>query len=289
MNITLITARPIDFLQAEFNHRFNYTVGLHLWQAGGVNFFRCFLETGRGRPSKRDIKRFREQVAEIVATFIVERWEKDLLKSLLTSEYEGLDEEAIDEICRRARSILDQGESSYLQVQQGRGESIYDRVVEYFQESNWLNIDGFIRFRLPDYLMELDQALEEAVDEFLMEKEYDEFVRLLRYFVEAQEPRVEKVHVILSPGGGFQLYDGENRSLNGEYLEGFMVDMADGDLNYEDLLISALITISPRQVILHAVDKGRSHNTITTIKSVFGERVIQCNGCSRCLQPLQKR
>jgi len=289
MNITLVTARPIDFLQAEFNHRFGYTVGLHLWQDGGINFFRCFLENGRGRPSKRDIKRFQEQVAEIVATFIVERWEKALLESILTSEYEGLEEESINEICQRSRAILDQGESSYLQIQQSRSESIYARVLEYFQENNWLNIDGFVRFRLPDYLMELDQALEEAVDEFLMEKEYDEFVRLLRYFVEAQEPRVERVHVILSPGGGFQLYDGENHDLNGEYLEGFMVDMADSELNYEDLLISALITISPHQVILHAVDKGRSHNTISTIKSVFGERVIQCNGCSRCLQPLQKR
>lgn len=289
MNITLITAMPIDFLQAEFNHRFGYTVGLHLWQAGGLNFFRCFLETGRSRPAKRDIRRFQEQVAEIVATFIVERWEKDLLESLLASEYEGLDEEATEEICRRARAILDQGESSCLQVQQGRGESIYGRVLEYFQENNWLNIDGFVRFRLPDYLMELDQALEEAVDEYLMEKEYDEFVRLLRYFVEAQEPRVEKVHVILSPGGGFQLYDGENRNLNGEYLDGFLVDIADSELNYEDLLISSLITISPRQVVLHGADKGRCHNTINTIKSVFGERVIHCNGCSRCLQPLQKR
>ncbi|QGP90888.1 YtxC-like family protein [Neomoorella glycerini] len=288
MNITLITARPIDFLQAEFNHRFGFSVGLHLWQAGGFNFCRCFLETGPRRPSKREVKRFQEQVAEIVAAFIVERWEVALLEGMLLSQYEGLDAGAIEEICRRARAILDQGENSYLQLQQ-RGEPIAARILEYFQENTWLNIDGFVRFRLPDYLMELDQALEEAVDEYLMEKEYDEFIRLLRYFVEAQEPRVEKVHVVLSPGGGFQLYDGENRNLSGDYLEGFVVDMADSDLNYEDLLISALITIAPRQVVLHAVDKGRHHNTISTIKSVFGERLIHCSGCSRCLQPLQKR
>lgn len=288
MNITLVTARPIDFLQAEFNHRFGYSVGLHLWQAGGFNFFRCFLETGPGRPSKKEIKRFTEQVAEIVAAFIVERWEVALLEGMLLNQYEGLDEGAVEEICRRARVILDQGEDSCLQLQQ-REESIAARIWEYFQENTWLNIDGFVRFRLPDYLMELEQALEEAVDEYLMEKEYDEFIRLLRYFVDAQEPRVDKVHVVLNPGGGFQLYDGENRNLNGDYLEGFVVDMADSDLNYEDLLISALITIAPRQVVLHATDKGRHHNTISTIKSVFGERIIHCSGCSRCLQPLQKR
>lgn len=36
MNITLVTARPIDFLQAEFTHRFGYSVGLHLWQEGAL-------------------------------------------------------------------------------------------------------------------------------------------------------------------------------------------------------------------------------------------------------------
>lgn len=136
--------------------------------------------------------------------------------------------------------------------------------------------------------MELEQALEEAIDEYLMEKEYDEFIRLLRYFVEAQEPRLEKVHVVLNSGGGFQLYDNENRNLSGDYLEGFLVDMADNELNYEDLLISSLITIAPRQVILHPVDKGRCYSTIGVLKSVFGERLIQCGGCSHCLRPLQK-
>lgn len=289
MNITLITARPIDFLQAEFSHRFGYTVGLHLWQEGGYNFFRCFLEGGRGRPSQKEVRRFQEQVAEIVAAFIIERWETSLLKELFISDYEGLEGEAIEEICRRAQAILDQGESSYLQVQQGRKQAIATRLLEYFHKNNWLNIEGFVRFRLQDYLMELEQALEEAIDEYLMEKEYDEFIRLLRYFVEAQEPRLEKVHVVLNPGNGFQLYDNENRSLSGEYLDGFLVDMADSELNYEDLLISALITMSPRQVILHPVDKGRCHNTISILKGVFGERLVQCTGCSRCLKPLQKR
>lgn len=288
MNITLVTARPIDFLQAEFTHRFGYSVGLHLWQEGGFNFCRCFMETGRGRTAKKDLNSFKEQVAEIVAAFVVERWEMTLLENMLLNMYEGLDAEGVEEICRRARFILDQGENSCLQLQQ-REEAIAARVQEYFQENSWLNIDGFVRFRLPDYLAELEQALEEAVDEYLLEKEYDEFIRLLRYFVDAQEPRVEKVHVVLGPGGGFQLYDSENRNLNSDYLEGFVVDMADSELNYEDLLISALITIAPRQVILHTVDKSRHHNAVNTIKSVFGERLIQCGGCSRCQQSLQKR
>ncbi|NLW06616.1 MAG: putative sporulation protein YtxC [Clostridia bacterium] len=289
MNITLITNRPIDFLQAEFTHRFGYSVGLHLWQAGGINFFRCFIEGGREKPSPKEIARFQKEVAEIVAAFIVQRWEASILEALVLSEYEGLEEEEVADICQRAQAILDQGENSFSVAPQRRQEAVCARLEEYFQDNNSLNIEGFVRFRLQDYLLELEQALEEAIDEYLMEKEYDEFVRLLRYFVEAQEARLEKVHVILSPGGGFQLYDSDNHNLSGEYLDGFTVDMAETELNYEDLLISALITLSPRQVIMHAADKGRYNNTVSILKSVFGERLIQCGGCSHCLKPLQKR
>lgn len=285
MNITLITARPIDFLQAEFSHRFGYSVGLHLWQDGGSNFFSCFLENGRSQPTTKEIKKFKEEVADIVAHFIVEKWEIPLLEGLLCSEYEGLDDFSIEQICENAREILNQGEYSY--PQQWRGETIYARLKEYLEDNSYLNIDGFVRFRLSDYLMELDQALEEAIDEYLLEREYDEFIRLLRYFIEVQEPRVDEVHVVLGPGGGFQLYDNEDRSLNGEFVDGFVVDMPESDLNYEDLLISALITIAPRKVVLHGADKTRNVNAVNMIQSVFGERVIKCNACARCLK-LQK-
>lgn len=288
MNITLITTKPIDFLQAEFNHRFGYTVGLHLWQSGKNNIFRCFLEN-QERTSKKGFQRFQQQVAEIVAAFVIERWERTLLENTLVNEYEGMGKGAVEDICSRAQFILNSGEGLRSKVGQRRLEPISSRIMEYFQSNNNLNIDGFIRFRLQDYLQELDRALEEAVDEYLLEKEYDEFVRLLRYFIEGQEPRLEKVHVILNPGGGFQLFDHENRNLGGEYLDGFVIDMMENDLNYEDLLISALITIAPRQVIMHVMDKGRSRNIVNTLKSIFNDRLVYCKGCHHCSKPQLKR
>ncbi|MDN5348116.1 MAG: hypothetical protein PWP65_1680 [Clostridia bacterium] len=285
MEITLVSSQPVDFFINEVSKYFTLQVSLHQWQLGGFNFLRLILN---GRPSPKVRKNFQEQVAEIVAAFIVHCWEKALLTGMLSNLYEDLEDKEIEEICERARSILERGEASFFQSRQWRGEPIAVELKNYFQEHSYLNIDGFIRFRLPDYYLELERALEEALDEFLLEKEYDEFIRLLRYFVDAQEIRVDKVHVVLMPGGGFQLYDGEDRNLNGDYLQGFVVDMGETEINYEDLLISALITIAPRQIVLHAADKGRHRNAINTIKSVFGDRVLACTGCKRCRQIQRK-
>ncbi|MCG0278178.1 MAG: putative sporulation protein YtxC [Thermanaeromonas sp.] len=278
MVILLASSRPLDFLLNKIESLLKAQFTFDRWQTGGINFCRLFL------PRKN---KAREQLATSIAYFIIEVIEKDLLEDILYRQYDLEDPGQAQELCLRARRILDQGAAG-LSPNYWRGQPLSLRVREYLEENSYLNIDGFVQFRLPDYLLELEQAIEEAVDEYIMEKEYDEFVGVLKYFLEIQEPRIEKVHVVLSPGGGFQLYDGKNKSLDKEYLEGFMVDIGDNELNYEDLLLSALITLAPRQVVLHGTDKGKAWGTANTIKNVFGDRVIICSGCSRCRRILRK-
>lgn len=59
-----------------------------------------------------------------------------------------------------------------------------------------MNLEGFVRFRLKDIIDEIEMAIEMSVDDFIIQKEYNEFIDLLRYFVELQEPRIDLVNVI---------------------------------------------------------------------------------------------
>ena len=47
-----------------------------------------------------------------------------------------------------------------------------------------------------DIIDEIEMAIEMSVDDFIIQKEYNEFIDLLRYFVELQEPRIDLVNVI---------------------------------------------------------------------------------------------
>lgn len=286
MTILLASARSLDVLISRLGSLLGKEWSLQQWKTGGFNFCQCSFTPGRRQLSPKARKGWQEEVATGVAAFIVDVLEEELLEKIICNQYE-IEEKEARQLCLRAKRILEQSERAFPESY-WRGETLVKRLKEYLQESSYLNIDGFVRFRLPDYLMELERAAEEAVEEYIVEKEYDEFICVLKYFVEMQEPRVERVHVVLTPRGGFQLFDGENRSLERDYLEGFVVDVGDSALNYEDLLLSALITLAPRQVMLHGSEKGNARGIIHTIKNVFGDRVRLCNGCNRCRQPLHK-
>ena len=52
---------------------------------------------------------------------------------------------------------------------------------------------------MKDYVSELEDTIEQGGGEYLMEREYNEFIKLLRYFVEIQEPKVDTVNVLKTP------------------------------------------------------------------------------------------
>lgn len=234
---------------------------------------------------RKALERLLAQVAELLATEIIARREPEILDRILQNAYGYFTPPEREDICARTRKILDAREvGGKGPSRPARFELIRQRVADYLAREEHLNVEGFINFRLQDYLEELDEALEEAVDDFLMDREYHEFIRLLRHFVEAQEPRVEKVHVLLHPSGCFQLYDGKEKSLLPGTPVVFSMDLEDSEINYEDLLISALITIAPGKIWLHSTDPWKNRETLTTVKNVFGERVELCPGCSHCLR-----
>src|SRR5690606_24115804 len=129
-------------------------------------------------------------------------------------------------------------------------------------------------FRMKEYLQELDGCVETALRRLEAEREHREFVALLHFLLENQEPRVELVHVLPGRGGSFSLLDGEGWAIDHHYLEGFVFDLAFGEVNLEDLLVSALVTLSPVRIVLHppleALDTA-------FLREVFAERLTGCD------------
>lgn len=165
-----------------------------------------------------------------------------------------------------------------------RQSRVAARIRSYLETADELVLEGFLIFRLKDYVEELEDMVDRAVDDFLMEREYREFIRLLRCFVEAQEPRLDEVHVLLNAKGTFRLVDGRLNSVGSDHLEDLVVEMMEKEVNYEDLLVSALISIVPNRIRIHCRSESRADENIETVMSVFGSRVSFCPGCDLCQQ-----
>lgn len=226
---------------------------------------------------------FKNYVASVVSDIILNKWQNILIQDIIRENYYYFNQDEKDKILEYAQQYINEKNGEVgLTAQNHRRNQIYKLLNEYLSNHDQLVVDGFIRFRLKEYISELKTAIDSAVDDFLIEREYGEFIQLLRYFVEIQEPRIEMVHVVVKKNGLFGLYDKDKERINNNNIQDFAMDLMENEINYEDLLISALISLSPRKIVFHYNEINCPKNTLTTLKDVFVERVEVCNECEWC-------
>ncbi len=160
-------------------------------------------------------------------------------------------------------------------------QQIREKLAEYLRGARHLNIEGFIHFRLQFYLVELRKIVESAVDDYLIEKEYQEFIKLLKYFVEIQEPKVLEAHVMLDADGHFQIRDGKQQLMEQDYEQlnaAYLQDRVDN----EDMLVSALVTAAPGRVVIHRQVALQYPKVTNTLKKIFDGKITFCKNCKDC-------
>jgi putative sporulation protein YtxC len=248
---------------------------------GEFTFMDCRLQERQGKNNKEAFDLIKNSIASCLADIIVEEWEARIIRRIVRVNYFYYNDEEKQAILNKAREVLNPGGYDSFQIRQ-RKEKVMEKILGYFEIHKDLILEGFINFRLKEYQNELEEIVNSAVDEFMLEKEYMEFIRLLKYFVEIQEPRVDKIKIIFKKNGKFMMLDAHDRPFIHECLNGLMVDLLENDINYDDLLISALITLAPRKVELHLEEGVEPGDTIRTILNVFGRKATQCGGCRHC-------
>lgn len=228
---------------------------------------------------------FQHQMAEILAEHIIKDWEEKLLwrKVLkLCRKYRPWEREAV---FRKAHDFLyrfNENESLNMLINFNRKNRITSRIFEYIKTSERIIIDGFIRFCLPDYCQEIGCAVEIAREEFKNEKEYSEFIRLLRYFVNSQVPKTREVHIMLGNNGSFYFWDKDNAAWEEKYID-YYRDLCADEISLDDILVSVLITIAPCRIVLHNIDRCRQNReALDIINRVFADRIEICKGCDYC-------
>lgn len=290
-SIYIGTSRNIDAMKVKLGGRFSLLereglkVNLEENPEGKFTFLSCRVSNRGLTPYDVESRSlFIHFIADALSDLILNQWEKTLLEDIIRENYYYFSEEERKTIFEYAADYIDSAELGDFGIKYklSRKSKIAQKLMEFLRSNDRIVVEGFIRFRLKDYVRELQEAADKAVDDFLMEREYKEFIQLLRYFVDIQEPRVDVVHIVMQPNGVFKLYDESKKVINSDYLDGFIVDLADSEINYEDLLISALISIAPKEITFHLGKENKATTALQTIKSVFTGRVQECRGCPFC-------
>lgn len=214
-------------------------------------------------------------VAKILAEYILFQEEQNLIRGILTSQYNYLSEEEQQLIFEKIVKKVQDNQCEFHPYY----TNVLDSLHDYLGNNHELIVEGFIHFRLKDYRDSLARIVELVAEDFMTELEYKEFVRILRYFVDVQKPKIDEVHVVLREGNAFAILDSLGKDINHYCFDNVDVN-CQGEANKEDLLVTALITIAPYSIVMHCTCNEK--NTIETIKNVFADRVVVCSGCDVC-------
>ena len=266
---------------------------------GEVRFVRCRLEAEGGVVGAAVA--FRRALAGALAAWIVGRDERRLLRRLIAIRYAYLTEAEREGVLSLAERVLAAGpEAAGAGVPpppppadgppprsgaRERRERVRVELLEYLLQHDTLVLDGFVRFRLKGYVEELAIAVDRAVDEFLLEREYREFIGLLRYFVHSRANRPPLAECFVAADGTFTLEDEAGAALCAAGLDGLEAGAGPAGVAPEDLLVSALITVAPWRVRLHlsaGPGPAFSPEALNSLREVFAGAVEVCGGCRRC-------
>jgi len=212
----------------------------------------------------------RSQIAGVLSSVIEEHYSDKLIMKIVNHNYFYLNSYEKKKIYEKA-------------VKTAKGENIElikNSIGEYLETTDEIVLDGFVNFRLAEYIKRLERIVGISADEYVIEREYEEFISLLKTFSMMQSPEYETMHIV-SENGQYRLYDEALSDITMKCMSEFMCG-AEENMTTDDLLISILISAAPESICIHKEERIKNQELLTTIEKVFDGRVVKCNSCILC-------
>lgn len=220
---------------------------------------------------------FYSKLAEALSDIIITHYEKSIIKRIINANYfyfNEIEKKKIFDICNE--SLLDTQNSEYLD----RKNIVFISLLKYILYNKNMILDGFINFRLKDYMYILDDAVDYSVNKFLVEREYTEFVNLLKIYINSKKSEISMVHLI---------YINQETILIDEFGNSINTDdhlfeakyLSDISFSSNDYALNTLLTLLPQKINIHLINSNEDE-FINTLKLIFDNRIYICKDCDIC-------
>lgn len=216
--------------------------------------------------------KFYNFLTELIGEVVIEFYEERILKQLINYNYFYFDEYEKNKILENCMQLIEP-EMYNTKLLDNKN------IKEYVKENKAMILDGFVYFRLKAYLEYLDEVVDSGVNQFVIEKEYREFISLLRIYVESKVPEYNLLHLIYINGESILLDEKRNivsvseNIYNAKYL-------SDISFSSNDFALNTLLCLLPRRIEIHLIDD--EDEFINTLKLIFEGRVTICKDCDIC-------
>ncbi|MEI3435060.1 MAG: putative sporulation protein YtxC [Clostridia bacterium] len=227
--------------------------------------------------SGNDNKKFVHEVSCILSCLVIDELEESFLKMILLKNYFYFNSTEMKHILELCYEIFSDDFNTYFDK---KHNLLIDSFENYLITNKSIILTGFINFRIKNYLTILEDVVDEAVNSFVVEKEYLEFISLLKMYVNSQNSNCDVVHLIYNKNNS-TLLDKDKNQINvsddifkAKYL-------SDISFSSNDYALNTLLTLVPKKIHIHLIDNCIDE-FIHTISLIFENRVEICTDCSIC-------
>lgn len=223
----------------------------------------------------KNTKLFYTKISMLLSSSVVDLLEHKITKRLICYNYfyfDALETNKILNICEE--NFNEQPISSQ------KFSLLYNAFYNYITTHRNIILNGFINFRTKDYLRYLNNIINESVNTFIIEREYSEFISLLKMYISTQSSTCEAVHLVYLEDNSILLDENKNPIIiddtifNAKYL-------SDITFSSHDYILNTLLTLLPQKIFIHLIDPTLDE-FINTLQLVFEGRIEFCTECPIC-------
>lgn len=258
----------------------NIDIGISESLTGDTHFVKIYCS--EENCDKKFLNNLNLNVANILYSVVINEFYKKGVSDFLYDTYFFLRPEELSEIKKLSLKAL-KSEGAFLNENSiyimNRKNEVLEKIVDCIEENNQININGFITFRMKEVRNELESIVDRVVEEYMVEKEYSEFIKLLKYFVDIAESKIDEVNIIIDEDNNYKILDKIGLDIIKEFFSDIGDEKLSDSVSVDDMIISGLITNAPKKINIYGADNCKNKELIDTIKNVFTDRVYFFDKC----------
>ncbi len=212
---------------------------------------------------------FLSEIATLLSFLVIDNFEESILQNLILKNYFYFDSLEIKKVLNICFDILyDSNEFSL----DDRQLTLFNAFYSYLLENKHIYINGFIYFRLKNYINFLENIIDIAVNKFIIEREYLEFISLLKIYIKSNSNNSKIIHLMYTPDK-ITLLDENNNYIDITSIEFNTKYLSDISFSANDYVLNALLTILPNKIFVH-LGNYSSDEFINTLMLIFEDKIV---------------
>lgn len=230
-----------------------------------------------------NISEFYSELSSVISSCIIDNYENLIVHRLLLLNYFYFDDSDFSIIETNCKNMLcNKNNINVTTIQNNiidRTHYLWADVLKYISYNKSLVLDGFVTFRTSDYINCIDSLVDFAVSQFVINREYSEFIDMLRIYINSKTPETDLVHLIYVNEESILLDKDKNIiSLTKNNLD--TCYLSDITFSSNDYALNSLLSLLPKRIIIHLI--STEDDFINTLQSIFGDSVTICTECNIC-------